>query len=233
MKLRVLDLFCGAGGAAKGYHDGFTAAGFDVDILGVDVKPQPNYPYEFMLRDAMAALGDAAFLAEFDFIHASPPCQAYGSFANINRARGRGEPKAPRLIESVRARLVTSGAAYVIENTERAPLVAPVKLCGSSFGLRVRRHRMFECSIFMLGPSCRHRGHRSWDYVGVYGSGPGGGFSGADGYERTRRAASREEASTAMGIDWMTWHELVEAIPPAYTAFLAEQIAPALMERAA
>lgn len=223
MKPRLLDLFCGAGGAAVGY----ARAGFEV--VGVDLEPQPNYPFVFHQLDAMVFPLDGL---EFDAIHASPPCQAYGSFANLNRARGR-ETKAPRLIEPIRARLEASGLPYVIENTERAPLINPIKLCGSSFGLRVRRHRLFESNVLLFGERCRHRGHRSWDYVGVYGSSPGGGYSGADNYERTPRAASLQEAREAMGIDWMEWGELVEAIPPAFTEHIGRQLLAHLEERVA
>lgn len=196
---------------------GLHRAGFEV--VGVDINPQPRYPFGFVQADALTF-----DLSGYDFIWASPPCQAYGTFANVNRARGRGEPKAPKLIEPTRVRLRDSGAAYVIENTERAPLISPVKLCGSSFGLRVRRHRMFESNLLLFGQPCRHKGHRSWDYVGVYGSKPGGGYKGADGYERTPRAKSLDEASEAMGIDWMLWRELTQAIPPACAEFLGRQV---------
>lgn len=220
-RFKALDLYCGAGGVSMGLH----RAGFEV--VGVDIEPQPRYPFEFVEADALTF-----DLTGFDFVWASPPCQAYGTFANVNRARGRGEPKAPKLIEPTRARLRDSGAAYVMENTERAPLLSPIKLCGSAFGLRVRRHRLFESNVFLFGQPCRHNGHRSWDYVGVYGSTPGGGYKGADGYERTPRAGSLDEAREAMGIDWMLWDELTQAIPPAYAHFLGLQVISYLTELA-
>ena len=138
---RLLDLFCCAGGAAKGYSD----AGFEV--VGVDINPQPNYPFEFIQADVLNM--DIGFLQDFDAIHASPPCQSYSDLAK----RNRNADAHPRLIEPVREMLDKSGRPYVIENVEGAPLQNPIVLCGTMFkGLRVIRHRLFEANFPLVAP---------------------------------------------------------------------------------
>ncbi len=201
MKPRLLDLFCGAGGAARGYAN----AGFEV--VGVDIADQPNYPFEFYREDALEALREGP--EAFDAIHASPPCQAYSTLA----AR-HPENEYPAHIEAARDLLQATGLPYVIENVEGAPLHNPTMLCGSSLGLDVRRHRLFETNFPLMAPGCSHGGkpkrfriyeHGAWrlsPFVAVYGHGGG---------------KEREAGPAAMGIDWMTRAELVEAIPPAYT----------------
>jgi DNA (cytosine-5)-methyltransferase 1 len=196
----LLDLFCGAGGAAMGYH----RAGFDV--LGVDRVAQPRYPFAFVQADAITYPLDG-----FDVIHASPPCQAHSSIGR--QARGRdADLEHPDLIPATRARLVASGLLYVIENVVGAPLVDPVLICGSSVGLDVRRHRLFETNWPLFVPPCAHgwqtprfetfdRRKRSASVVPVYGGG--------------NATVARKRA--AMGIDWMTGAEVGQAIPPAYT----------------
>src|SRR5690349_21006456 len=135
-KPRLLDLFCCAGGAGVGY----SRAGFEV--VGVDIKPQPNYPLAFIQADVLTL--DPKFIALFDAVHASPPCQSYSDLAKRN---GNGD-EWPRLIEPVRKILQDSGKPWVIENVEGAPLIDPVVLCGTMFrGLRVLRHRLFEASF--------------------------------------------------------------------------------------
>lgn len=208
---RLLDLFCGAGGCSKG----FDTAGFE--CVGVDVEPMARYPYEFWQADALEVLCDLAETGEimghtFHAVHASPPCPAY---ANISKQQGTAH-RHPRLIEPVRELLKEIGLPYVIENVPGAPLENPIQLCGSSFGLRVRRHRLFECSFPVMAPPCAHGWQRSNNnrirsgyvppvdsVVPVYG----GGQAGFD------VATCRE----AMGIDWMMTDELNNAIPPAYT----------------
>ena len=212
---RILDLFCGAGGAAAGYYK----AGFEV--VGVDIHPQPHYPFEFIQADALSL--EASLLTSFDAIHASPPCQAYSDLA----ARNRNGNSWPKLIEPVRDMLVSTGKPYVIENVEGAPLRDYIVLCGTMFpGLRVLRHRLFETNFDLFSPQHgkhprvhtldRRKAHYGktdeWrDFVQV----TGGGNSSAD------------SARAAMGIDWMTKRELNEAIPPAYTSFVGD----ALLER--
>jgi DNA (cytosine-5)-methyltransferase 1 len=206
---RLLDLFCGAGGAGMGYH----RAGFDV--VGVDIRPQPRYPFAFVQFDALDALVPdgrvgSYVLADFDAIHASPPCQAY-SIANRNNGSAH---RHPALIEPVREALRASGLPYVIENVEGSPLLEAIKLCGASFGLGtpemlLRRHRLFECS-FPTGmtPPCSCGQKLT---IGVYGNG-------TPSWHRKKlgRNVLAAEWREAMGIDWMVKTELAQAIPPAY-----------------
>jgi DNA (cytosine-5)-methyltransferase 1 len=212
---RLLDLFCGAGGCSVGYH----RAGFDV--VGVDIDPQPNYPFEFHQGDALE-LG-AEMWRDFDAIHASPPCQSYLNLGKVNRALGR-EYEHPDLIDPVRAELVDRGLPYVIENVEDAKdrLRDPLRLCGSSFGLPVRRHRLFESNVPLVGPPCNHH----WQKVPRYWTGwrPKGEHRLAAVVQVYGNGGGRDEWPDAMGIDWMTPKELAEAIPPAYTEFVGRQL---------
>ncbi|GIW60772.1 MAG: hypothetical protein KatS3mg087_1838 [Patescibacteria group bacterium] len=143
MRPKLLDLFCGAGGAGMGYH----LAGFDV--TGVDIKPQPSYPFRFVQADAFEFLEE--FGHEYDVIHASPPCQAHTPVRNINKNLYNRD-RYPDLIEQTRSALRETGKIYVIENVVGAPLVNPILLCGEMFGLRVFRHRLFEVNRFILAP---------------------------------------------------------------------------------
>lgn len=213
-KLRLLDLFCGAGGAARGYQ----MAGFYV--VGVDNRPQPRYAGdEFIQADAMTFP-----LEGFDVIHASPPCQRYST---MTKKWGR-EDSHPDLVAPVRDALETiceDGALYVIENVPGAPLLNPMTLCGSMFGLGVdgyqlRRHRIFETNAGTIWPpaSCAHVGQP----LPVYGH--AGGRSKRDGLKFPGTDAWRE----GMGIDWMIGKELAESIPPAYTHFIGNHLREAL-----
>ena len=139
--MKLLDLFCGAGGAAMGYY----RAGFD-DITGVDNKPMPRYPFRFIQADALEYLAEHGH--EYDVIHASPPCQRYTRAQNASKNSGAH----PDLIEPIRNLLMLTKKLYVIENVIGAPLIDPKVLCGLSFGLRVRRHRLFETNFFFLVP---------------------------------------------------------------------------------
>lgn len=208
---RLLDLYCGAGGASAGY----VRAGFDV--TGVDIRPQPHYPFRFVQADALAVDLDG-----YDAYHASPPCQAYLGLADRD--------KWPRLIGPTRDRLVATGRPYVIENVTpaRADLVNPVQLCGASFGLGVRRHRLFESNVLLLVPRCNrahttpiraYYGKRGWAaYVDTNAAVQGRG-------RRTIYRGTLARAFDDMGIGWdMTWDELREAIPPAYTAYIGAQL---------
>jgi DNA (cytosine-5)-methyltransferase 1 len=212
---RLLDLFCGAGGAAMGYH----RTGFD--ILGVDIAPQPHYPFEFIQADALDFPLDG-----FDAIHASPPCQGYLNEHFRVTPSGHIRHDHPRLIEPIRDRLLATGRPYVIENipSARRWLREPIQLCGSSFGLAVRRHRLFESNVPMMAQPCAHHLQREPKYatqfrpkngqnplacvMQVYGNGKGA-----------------MHWPAAMGIDWMRRKELTQAIPPAYT----EHIGPYLL----
>lgn len=194
-KLRALDLFCCGGGAGMGLH----LAGFDV--VGVDIEPQPHYPFEFHQADAVEFPVDG-----FDFIWASPPCQA---FTLCQRIQSNTHPE---LVEPIRSKLQSAGVPWCIENVPGAPLIDPIELCGSMFGLRTYRHRLFECSFPIAAPP--HPPHvaktakmgrppKPDEYIHVVGN-----FSGV--------AAARE----AMGIKWLPRDKLREAIPPAYSEYI-------------
>lgn len=211
-KPRLLDLFCCAGGAGMGY----SKAGFEV--VGVDISSQPRNPLPFIRADVFSL--DPKFIALFDAIHASPPCQSYSDLAK----RNKNADEWPRLIEPVRRLLKKSGLPYVIENVEGAPLRDPVVLCGTMFpGLRVLRHRLFEANFpIVVPPHGKHPKVHTFDkrksqfgktndmrdFVQVTGGG------------NCTVAAARD----AMGIDWMSKNELNEAIPPAYTKFIGKEL---------
>lgn len=219
---RLLDLFCKAGGAGAGYH----AAGFDV--VGVDLEPQPNYPFPFIQADA---LHPPVRLEDFDAIHASPPCQKnVRGLAAVNEALGRTLDH-PDLIEPTRVLLRASGRPYVIENVEGAPLLAPVRLCGTSFGLPMYRHRLFESNLLLMGRECEHDRQREAKYWTSWR--PNGEERRAKVVQVYGQAAERHLWGPAMGIDWMTPDEMTQAIPPAYTEWLGRQLLGALKARAA
>ena len=216
--MRILDLFCKAGGCSRGYHDGFTTACLEVDIVGVDIEPQPNYPYTFVQADAMTFDLDG-----YDFIHASPPCQAFTTMSNRWRGAGGQADTHVDLLTPTRTRLQAAGVPWVIENVPGAKSVMrdALTLTGGMFGLGVHRPRLFESSeFFMLPPKVG----APKGAIGVYGKMDGRRlWTRSDGTDQVA-ARTVEEASAAMGIDWMTWDELREAIPPAYTEFLAGQL---------
>lgn len=222
---RLLDLFCCAGGAARGY----AAAGFDV--WGVDIEPQPNYPFPFREDDALAVLRKhhRHLGREFDAIHASPPCQGYTEMV------APGQLGAPRLIAELRELLNATGLPYIIENVVGAAEDMPgaVKLCGTMFGLgahgcELHRHRLFTSNVPISAPGpCQHSGG---PVVGVYGdharvrAARHGGRGTRDPWPEPHRAVMNR----ALGTGWMTAHEASEAIPPAYTAHLGAQLLAAL-----
>jgi DNA (cytosine-5)-methyltransferase 1 len=208
-QLVLLDLFCGAGGCARGYQQ----AGFYV--VGVDIAPQPRYAGdEFYQMDALEYLATVG-LSRFAAIHASPPCQAY------SKARNLQGNEHPDMVGPVRAALQATGEPYIIENVPGAPLVDPVLLVGSMFGLRTMRPRLFECSGFDVPfvlappPAARHakmgRPPQPGEYVHVVG-----------------HMSNVPYCREAMGIDWMVQGELAEAIPPAYTEFIGAHLIAAL-----
>ncbi len=216
---RLLDLFCGAGGAAMGYH----RAGFDV--VGVDIKPQPNYPFEFYCADALSVriftesgevwVGLHGRNQAIDAIHASPPCQA---FSLATRFHGNAHAAThPDLIAPTRELLEATGLPHVIENVAGAPIRHDLVLCGEMFGLRVHRHRYFQLGGFfaLQHPHARHHLAGAIHNCHV-----------EEGYTRqvAGNYADHTDASDAMGIDWMARAELAEAIPPAYTEFIGDAL---------
>jgi len=204
--MRLLDLFCGAGGAAMGYH----RAGFD-EIVGVDNRPQKRYPFTFVLGDALEYVAEHG--REFDMIHASPPCQRY----TVAQNAAKNAHNHPDLVAQVRRLLIDTGKPYVIENVVGAPLINAARLCGKSFGLNVRRHRLFETSTFFLTPSCQCK---NTDYFVIFGHEVRNRRHGQHAGRKNKIAEGRK----AMGIDWMTRGELSESIPPAYTEYIGGQM---------
>ena len=216
---RLLDLFCGAGGAGMGYH----LAGFDV--VGVDLASQPDYPFEFHRADALEFPLDG-----FDAIHASPPCQSYSVTASLHAG------DYPELVDDVRWYLERIGLPYVIENVVGAPMPGAIELCGAAFNLTahdpatgltlwLKRHRWFESNIALWGPGgCFCAGK---EIGGVYG----GGSSDRNHAREVRRGGytpANEVRRELMGIDWMTMQQLSQAIPPAYTEWIGTQLLAAL-----
>lgn len=206
---RLLDLCCCAGGAAKGYHD----AGFEV--VGWDIEPQPNYPYEFHQGDALEVLRDLNYVRSFDAVHASFPCQLFTAYRRKGHGVGDGYlnliPEGRELLEATRL-------PYIIENVPSAPLRHPIMLCGSSFGLDVRRHRIFESNVPLMAIPCDH----SWQTPR---------FAPATNRTNLRRTVEvgvwripLDVQQAAMGMGWTTLHELSEAVPPAYTHYLGAQL---------
>ena len=206
-KPRLLDLFCGAGGAGMGY----SRAGFEV--VGVDIKPQRHYPFEFHQADALEFLREHGH--EFDAIHASPPCQAY-TISGMNARRDGIEY--PDLVAATRELLEATGKPWVIENVPGAPIRADFTLCGCQFGIKqLRRSRLFETSwhgFEMMKPCCHTE-----PAISVVGHGTTSWTK-----KRLGRNVSVEEKRSLMGIDWMNREQLAQAIPPCYTEFIGRRL---------
>ena len=222
---KLLDLFCGAGGAGMGYH----RAGFEV--VGVDINPQPNYPFEFIQGDALEV--GRAIGAQFNAIHASPPCQRYSEATPMKYRDSH-----PDMIAPTREMLQGLGLPYSIENVEnaRGELIAPVKLCGTMFGLPIWRHRYFEMwpSTLVLTPPCNHRHGKMWTVKGVRMMEPvlcTGGGDGRRAARQTHRPRGKvKHIRLAMELPWMLQRELTESIPPAYTEFIGKHLMAAVKE---
>lgn len=219
---KLLDLFCGAGGAGVGYR----RAGFKV--TGVDIAPHDDYPFGLFVTDAIDFLDNWSNVGEWDAVHASPPCPRYSV---ATPAANRDSH--PDLIEPVRARLIALGIPYVIENVPGSPLVDPVTLCGSMFGLQVRRHRLFESNIPIGQPTCQHRGQQVYGVYGQHGD-KQGAVARPNGTSRGTKARDAEHAREVMGIDWMSeWSDLADAIPPAYTEHIGRELITSIEARSA
>jgi DNA (cytosine-5)-methyltransferase 1 len=218
--MRVLDLFCGGGGAAEGYRRAFP----DAEIIGVDIADHSeNYPDTFVRHDALDYV--RRYGSQFDLIHASPPCQSYSPHVSSRSSqwvptKGKDEPA---LIAAVRELVQQFGKPYVIENVmgARRELRSPVLLCGSMFGLPIARHRLFETSFpvdLLPHPSCsgnakRFAAERGWEYRDMSVTGKG------------RRAGTADRWREIMGITHaMTQAEIAESIPPAYAEWIGRQL---------
>lgn len=214
---------------------GYYRAGFDV--VGVDIKPQPRYPFTFVQGDALEYIAEHG--AKFDAIHASPPCQAHSTIAKQQRTRRAYDH--PDLVAPTRDLLTAAGLPWIMENVPGAPFVNYLVLCGSSFGLDVRRHRLFEFGGWhpTLVPPCAHHWQlprfRSLDkrrrglasaVVPVHGTRQLASVVGVHGH--LNYAGEQELRCRAMGIEWMTPYELTQAIPPAYTEWLGHRLLAAM-----
>ena len=218
--MKMIDLYCCAGGAAMGYHQ----AGFD-EIIGVDIVDRPNYPFEFVKMDALEFLRTAD-LSDVSFIHASPPCQCYSKLKHLSGNVEKWEETHVDLVAPTREALIKTGKPFVIENVEGSPLINPIKLYGSQFpNLYTQRPRLFESNISLkepINPKVKHK-------TGKLGYGPAeDGFITVAGIRPQR---GMNEVQTKLyygfalgGIDWMSLEELTQAIPPAYTEFIGKQI---------
>lgn len=199
--MKALDLYCGAGGASMGLY----RAGFDV--TGIDINPQPHYPFKFIQGDALEA-----DLSGYDLVWASPPCQRSSRMSNCRKGLASTYPQ---LIPQTRQKLLDWGGPWIIENVVGAPLNNPVMLCGAMFGLATYRHRLFESSIVLhtpphpehLTPSSKAGHWKPGTFISIAG-----------------HFAPIALAKQAMGIDWMNSNELAESIPPVYALHLSKQI---------
>jgi DNA (cytosine-5)-methyltransferase 1 len=218
MEIKLLDLCCKAGGAAMGYFQAATELGVEIEITGIDIEPQPNYPFKFVQADAVEYL--QANYQEFTHIHASPPCQKYS--VSTVQARKAGKIYKDNLTE-IQIGIKATGLPGIIENVMQAPIPGDVVLSGHMFGLQVLKKRKFQLiNFFMLNPIIPpKRGTvQNGDYAQVLGHGQ---LRVTDGKPFKIKGKNVNEVwSNAMGIDWMSNNELAEAIPPAYTKYIGK-----------
>lgn len=195
---------------------GYCRAGFD-DITGVDINPMPRYPFKFVQGDALSFP-----LHGFDVVHASPPCQAFSVASELHRRAGK---KYPDCLTPIRIKLKEWGGPWIIENVPGAPIEPyAIQLCGLMFGLKVFRHRLFQCSHLIFQPDHpSHAGSKVGE--GFYSvAGGAGRWKSWGTVKRNVSKGTRDEWRTAMGIDWMNRKELTQSIPPAYTEWIGKQL---------
>lgn len=211
--MKLLDLFCGAGGCSVGY----ARAGFDV--TGYDITPHPDYPFEFHQGDAIEVMRDPAYLSQFDVVHASPPCPLYSVATQAENRKNH-----PDFVPITRELLTAWGGAYIMENVPGAPMPQAVTICGWAMGLKhIKRHRLFESNLLLMSPGCACP---NGDTVSVFG------HSGEDRRRATiavhgnrRVHVPIAEVRQLMGVEWMTNRDdISDAIPPAYTEYLGGQL---------
>jgi DNA (cytosine-5)-methyltransferase 1 len=223
---RLLDLFCGAGGASAGY----AAAGWDVTGVDLDPAALSRYPFRAVRADAMQAIAGGIELDAFDAIHASPPCQAYSVTRHSHKL-----PHSESL-EDVLPALADwgerTGRPWVVENVPGSPIRGALVLCGTEFGLsavdsagrtvRLQRHRLFASNVHLWGAGgCHCAAYRGRSIVGVYG---GGAFDNTGGKARGGRTADTSTARTLLGVPWMTHTQMTQCVPPAYTRHIGQQL---------
>ena len=199
MKIKILDMFCGEGGASMGYYTALEPGSHKVEITGIDIRPMKRYPFNFIQCDALSL--DYEFITSFDFIHASPPCKGYTRLYKFAK-KDTDKTILPRTLLTLEA----YGIPYVIENVPQAPIRADIQLDGSMFGLKVMRKRIFQTNV-IITKKYPKPSSKIDNVVTVAGN-----------------SSTLEVASNAMGIDWMSKKGISEAIPPVYTNWIAHQV---------
>ena len=204
-KLKLLDLYCCGGGAGYGYE----LAGFDV--TGVDIEPQPRHRGKVIVADAIEYLKE--HYMEYDVVHASPPCQKYSKSSMQFRIAGKDYVD---LISITRDELIKTGKPYIIENVPGSPLINPIQLCGSMFGMRTYRHRLFESNMPLLAPE--HLPHV------IKNAKMGRKAKDDENIQYVGHFPQIKEVQKMTGLDWLGCYELAQSIPPQYTECLGRQV---------
>lgn len=215
-KIKLLDLCCKAGGAARGYELAAIELGYKIEITGIDIEPQPNYPYKFIQADAVDYILKNSH--KYTHFHASPPCQPY----SVSTARFRQAGKVYRdILEEITEQMYKTNKPGIIENVMPSPVRPDIILRGDSFGLKILKSRKFECvNWFSMKPILKKKigSVKAGDFALCIGNGQ---LKVTNGIKFKIPGNSILEVwSYAMGINWMTIHEMAEAIPPAYTHYL-------------
>jgi len=204
-KLKLLDLYCCGGGAGHGYE----LAG--LDVTGVDIEPQPKHRGKVVVADAIEYLRE--HYQEYDAIHASPPCQQYSTSSMQFRLNGK---EYPDLISITREELIKTGKPYIIENVPNSPLINPIQLCGSMFGMRTYRHRLFESNMPLVAPI--HHKHS------VKNAKMGRKANEDENIQYVGHFSGLKEVRQMTGLNWLGTYELAQSIPPQYTEYLDKQV---------